>query len=150
MFDFSNLIKRCRVSLSPPDTDDYPHVQVEYNGKVKDVEVIMPYGVSARIPVDALGHKFVLNGDESDQAAIFNTPTKRLKQDVPGEVEFGSPEFLNSIRFKADGSVLISNGASSGAIEITADGKVIINGIEFGVHTHSGVEPGGSSTGGPS
>ena len=150
MIDLRNLIKRCRVSLSYPDTKSYPYVQVEYNDKVKDVEVIMPYGVSARIPVDALGHKFVLNGDEGDQAAIFNTPTKRFKQDIPGEVEFGSPEFLNSIRFKADGSVLISNGARSGIIEITADGKVIINGIEFGVHTHSGVEPGAGSTGGPS
>lgn len=144
-----NIIKRCRVTLSYPDVKNYPYVQVEYNGKVQDVEVILPYGVSARIPVDALGHLFTINGDEGNKAGIFNTPTERFKQDVPGEVEFGSPLFGNSIRFKADGSVLIKNSAGSGVIEITKEGLVIINGIVFDTHAHGGIEPGAGTSGGP-
>ena len=81
-----NLIKRCRVTLSYADDKAFPYVQVEFNDKVNDVEVIMPYGLYARIPVDALGHKIIINGDEGDQAAIFSTPSERFKNLAEGEV----------------------------------------------------------------
>lgn len=66
-----------------------------------------------------------------------------LKND--GSLAFGNSS--GAINIGPDGSVNLTNG--SGNVQLTADGKFIINGIEFGTHRHTGVESGGSTSGGP-
>ncbi len=169
-----NLIKRCRVALSYPDVKNFPYVQVEFNGKTIDVEVIMPYGLAARIPVDALGHKILLNADEGDQAAIFNTPTLRFKDLAEGEVALGNPLSGSVVYFRENGDIqvvgknnmtmtidaaMVITAASGLTInaDVTINGDVVIpagktlsvDGIDFGTHVHGGIEPGAGTSGGP-
>lgn len=171
-----NLIKRCRVTLSTPDDENFPSVQVSFNGKVRTVEVIMPYGLSARIPVDALGHKLLINGNEDDQAAIFNTPTERFKLKAEGEVAIGNPKSGSVVYFRENGDIQIigknafditvdagMNLTVAGGVTINADvtingtlkvsGDTVldslleVDGIDFATHVHGGVTAGGSNTG---
>ena len=133
------MIKRCRVSRSTSDTKQFPSVQVEFNDKVRTVEVIMPYGLAARIPADAMGHKLIINGNEDDQAAIFNTPTKRFKLDKEGEVAIGNPLSGSVVYFRENGDIeIIGKNAATMTVDadmnltvasgLTIDADVTING----------------------
>lgn len=66
-----------------------------------------------------------------------------LKND--GSLAFGNGNA--AINITANGDISFTN--PSGNVQLTADGKFIINGIEFGTHRHTGVESGGSTSGGP-
>ncbi len=52
-----------------------------------------------------------------------------------------------AINIAANGAISFTN--ASGNVQLTQDGKFIINGIEFGTHKHTGVQSGGSTSGGP-
>lgn len=66
-----------------------------------------------------------------------------LKND--GSLAFGNA--AGAINIGANGAITLTNG--SGTVQLTPDGKFIINGIEFGIHRHTNVQTGGGTSGGP-
>ena len=139
-----SLIRRARVSLSSPDTGNYPKVQVEYLGKTAMIEVIWPYGMGGRLPVDSLPFVFNVEGMEENKAGIGTDPVRRKKVDAEGEVWMGNPLAGTLIYFKEDGT--IEAGLDGSTFRKLIDERFI---TLFNSHTHSGVTAGGGVTGAP-
>lgn len=144
-----SLIKRATVSLSQPDTGDYPITQVSYLGKTAEIEVLWPYGMNGRLPKDAQVLCFNVEGMEENKAGIGNTPTTRDKVENEGETSFGNPLAGTFLRFKSDKTIELTNG--TGLITMNPNGDVNINGaiisatgeitnaagVVLGIHTHA-------------
>lgn len=145
----TSMIKRSRVSLSHPDTGDYPIVQITYLGKTADMEVIWPYGMNGRLPVDAIPVCFNIEAMEENKAGVGTTPTLRDKLENIGETSFGNPVAKTFLRFLSDTSIELTNG--TGLMTMLPDGSMNINGavisptgeitnsagIVLGTHTHA-------------
>jgi hypothetical protein len=100
-----SILVRSRVSLSKPDTGTFSIAQIEYLGKTANAEVIWPYGMGGRLPVDASFFRFNVEAMEENKAGIGTAPTIRVKVDEEGEVWFGNPLVKSIILFKSDNTI---------------------------------------------
>lgn len=112
-----SMIRRAVVSLSLPDTGDYPIVQVGYLGKTANAEAIWPYGLGGRLPEDAQVFLFNIEGMEENKAGIGTAPTQRKKVDNSGEIWVGNPLTQAIILFKSNGDI---EGTTDGIISLVA------------------------------
>lgn len=126
-----SMIRRARVSLSLPDTETYPIIQVEYLGKTANAEAIWPYGMGGRLPVDAQVFCFNIEGMEENKAGIGTTPTLRFKVNEEGEVYFGNPLTGSVTYYRSNGDIeIIGKNDQS----VTLDGAlniIAINGVNI-------------------
>lgn len=129
-----NMIKRAFVTNPGKDDKEFPVTQVSALGKVSDMEMLFPYGLSANLPKDSIVLLLSVQGDESNQAGIGYRHDLRPKNLKEGEVEVGNFLQGTSIKFDVDGNIHIT-------------GTVYINGELYTAHTHSGVTVGAGATG---
>lgn len=154
-----SIVRRAIVSLSLEDTGDYPLVQISYLGKTAKAEVIWPYGMGGRLPVDAIFFNFNIEGMEENKAGIGTQPKLRVKVDAEGEVWFGNPLTQSISLYKANGdneeTIKGDKKIIAENIEIGAEGSILRALIDeriiaiYNAHTHSGVTVGGGATGIP-
>jgi len=112
------LINRCYITNISKDDKTFQFAQVEYMGKVVDVEVIQPYGLSSNPPADSIGILFDIQSDDN-QVAIFNKHNERFKNLKEWEVQLGNFNTGASIKFEEDGNISVN--ATGGKIGITND-----------------------------
>lgn len=118
-----NLIKRGIVTLSGADSANFARCQVSYMGKVKNVEIVFPYGLAANLPKESLVLLFSVMGQEENMAGIGNLPGSRFKNLKEGEVVVGNPLTGAYVKFDEVGAVSVY-GATT--VNITAAGTVAI------------------------
>lgn len=125
-----------RAAITKPDKDDgnYHVAQVDYMGKVCDVEIITPYGLYSNTPKDGVAIIWNVQGQEENRVGISNTPKTRFKDLKPGEVVVGSPQTLSNAKFFTDGKIVITGKGNSivtidasGNVSITTDGTLTAN-----------------------
>ena len=126
------MFRRAVVSLSLPDTGDYPIVQIGYLGKNAKAEAIWPYGMGGRLPKNAQVFCFNIEGMEENKAGIGTTPTLRFKVNEEGEVYFGNPLTGSVTYFRSNGDIetIGTNDQTvtiSGNMDINVAGNVTIN-----------------------
>lgn len=107
-------IKRAVLSLAGKDVDPFSKGQVEYNGKVADIELQWPYGFSANPPEDSLILMLNVQGQEENRVGFANYPQKRFMNLKPGEVQIGNYLTGTNVKFLEDGSMVVTaiNGMS--------------------------------------
>lgn len=139
-----SLIRRVRVSLSLPDTGDYPKVQVTYLGKTGEMEVIWPYGMGGRLPVDAIPLCFNVEGMEENKAGIGTHPTIRFKVDAEGETWNGNPLSGSVTYYRENGDIEIIGKNNK---TVTIDGDMnITTGSDVNVNAGGNVNVTSSGT----
>jgi hypothetical protein len=116
-----------RAAITKPDKDDgnYHIAQVDYMGKVCDVEIITPYGLYSNTPKDGVAIIWNVQGQEENRVGISNTPKTRFKDLKPGEVVVGSPQTLSNAKFFTDGKIVVT-GKGNSIVTIDASGNVTI------------------------
>ena len=167
----TNMTRRCVLTKTTKDENNYQVVQVQYLGKIANVEALSLYGFSCNPPVGSTGTMWTVLGDEENRLAFFNLPQKRFKNLKPGEVQHGNPLTRSSIKYDEEGNITITSTKDiiiesankvtieATTVEIVADvtitGKltvsddVIAGTISSKDHIHSGVTSGGESSGPP-
>jgi len=175
----TNLVRRCAVTKSAEDRHNYQVVQVQYFGKIANVEVVSIYGISYNPPINSTGLMWTVLGDEENRTAIFYLPQDRAKGLKPGEIEIGNLLTKSSVKFDAEGNIIVTStkgviikSAEDVSIEsatnveikattINIDGDVNITGtltasddvvtgtISLKTHVHSGVTAGAVNSGPP-
>lgn len=127
-----NIVKRAYVSRSEPDTKDASLVQVSYFKKTGIAEVISPYGLCSRLPVNLQVVLFAVQGQENNRACIGYSQHDRLKNLAEGEVALFNPQTKTFIKLDKDGNIdidckakIVINAASD--VELTNVGKLTIN-----------------------
>ncbi len=114
-----------------------PRLMVRGSHDRTPVELFLPYGFSYQPPANGEVVYFSEQGDEDLAYATGVTGgNARPPTDYAGDVIFWGIKGQR-IRFKEDGSIDISGT------------KVTINGVEWDTHRHTGVQSGGSTSGGP-
>lgn len=136
-----NLITLSRVSLSLPDTGNYPVVQIDYMGTSKNMYVIWPYGMGGMLPKDSLSVTFNLRGFPENKAGIGTYPKNRFKNMKDGETWFGNPTANILIYFKEDGTIEV--GELGDTFRALIDERFI---NLFNAHTHPDPVSGVSGT----
>jgi len=122
-----SMIRRAVVSLSLPDTGDYPIVQISYLGKTANAEAIWPYGMGGRLPVDAQVFCFNIEGMEENKAGIGTTPTLRFKVNEEGEVYFGNPLTGSVTYYRSNGDIEII-GKNNKSVTLDGNMDVTVSG----------------------
>lgn len=150
-----NLIKRGIITLTTKDDSDFQICQVEYLGKVKNIELVLPYGLYANPQEQSLVLMFNIGANEENISGIPYNPYNRFKNLEKGEVVVGNPNTGAKIHFKANGDIDIE---TDGAININSTGSVNINGDTeplvrgnalktlFNSHTHTSAASGSPTT----
>lgn len=126
MANIPNLVKRGFITKPDKDAGNYQVSQVNYMGKVCNVEVITPYGLYSNLPTNAIAVIWNVQGQEENRIAIGNTPKTRFKDLKPGEVVVGSPQTLTYAKFKEDGTVIIQ-GKNNASVTIDMDGNITVD-----------------------
>lgn len=126
-----NIIRFAKVTLVGGDDKQFPESQYEYMGKVKDVVVVYPYGMSAKAPVENLAVLLTV-GHEENSVSIEMSEGTREKGLKAGEAVFGNWVSGSNIKFLANGDIEVtSNGnvnvTASGTVNVTAS-STIVNG----------------------
>ena len=123
-----NLIKRATVSLVGSDTGKYSSAQCKWGSdKVRDVQVISPYGYYYCAPVGSLALMFNVFGHEDNIAAIIDNPPTREKRLKPGEVCVVNPLTKSKIKFLENGDIEIT-GKNNLNVMVTGDINLTVNG----------------------
>lgn len=148
----TNIIKRAFITLAGGDNDKFQTTQINYLGKVADMEVIYPYGLCGNPPAGSLVLLFNVQGQEENKAGIANLPNQRFKNLKPGEVVLGNYLTGSYIKFLENGDIEMF--AKSGKINIVntnviSNQDVIASGISLTTHVHQDVTPGAGNTGLP-
>lgn len=112
-----NLLKLARVTKPSEDTENYPTVEVSFNGKVKKALLLTPYGLACSPPIDSLAFCMNALGQESTMFAISNDYLTRFKNLKEGEVAVGN--YLTTARtfYNEAGDVIVfspTNAALAG------------------------------------
>ncbi len=126
-----SLIRRAVVSLSMPDEGDFQLVQISYLDKTAKMEVIWPYGMGGRLPVDAIPFVFNVEGMEENKAGLGTAPTLRFKVNAEGEVWFGNPLSGSVVFFRENGDIE-KTGLADDTETISGTKKIIAPDIEIG------------------
>lgn len=103
-----NEIKIAKVTLNTDDSEQFPQMQTTYMGKVCDVALIQPYGLTSRPPSDALAVVLNQQGQEGTRMAVAFSPN------------------LRSTGLKA-GETKLENMVSGVKVYLTNDGDMIID-----------------------
>lgn len=122
-----SMIRRAVVSLSLPDTGDYPIVQIGYLGKTANAEAIWPYGMGGRLPKNAQVFCFNIEGMEENKAGIGTAPTVRFKVDDEGETYFGNP-ITGSVTYYRSNGDIETIGKNNQSITISSDMNITVAG----------------------
>lgn len=154
-----NLIKRAAVAIIN-DSGNYQTAQVSYFGKVSDIEVINPYGISSSPPIDSLVLMFNVMGQEENKAGIINAQPQRFKNLKEGEVVVGNYLTGSYVKFLQNGGIEVftegnatvtaSNAIIDANVTILGDcevgGNLTNGGVNVGTpHTHKAGTPPGNT-----
>ncbi len=123
----TNMIKYGRVSKSTPDAGNFAKGQVEYQGKIKDVLFVYPYGSHGIPPVDSLILLNNIKGAEENQAGIPFKPDVRPKLDAEGEYVVGNFEIGSIIKFLENGDIEIT-GKKDLNVTLVGNANVTVQG----------------------
>ena len=145
-----NLIKMVKVLLTKEISGkSFLKATCEFFGKQQDLSVLSLYGISFNPPVNSFGVSVSPNGYGDDAFVIIDRPDLRFTQLESGELKVGNYVTGSYVYFKADGTILIKGDVTvDGTVE--ADNFITSTVSDYNAHTHSGVQSGGSNTGGPS
>lgn len=129
------MIQRTIVTLSKPVTPGkYPTYQVQGLGnKPTNVENISPYGLASTMPLGALGAKWNIQGESSNQVGISYDPATLPALLAGGEVAIGNFTVGTFLKF-----------TNLGTIEVFKNGILVIK--DLVEHTHPSTDP---NTGAP-
>lgn len=157
-----NIIKRSIVNLITVN-GDHQIAQVSYLDKVKNIEVIYPYGLNATPPAKSTVLQFnVLANEENGAGIIYNTSLK-FGSLGDGEVVVGNPSTQSKVYFKANGDIeVVGSGdvkiTSSNNVEILSANEINLNGgtealvkgntfqTIYNAHIHTSAAPGSPTT----
>lgn len=145
-----NLIKRAVTTNTMKDDGEFPIQQVQYMGRVGNVEIITPYGLHSSPPKDALGVMWNIQAQEENRAGIFNTPQRRtIKNLKEGEVCLFNVETGNYLFMKQDGTVIMNTDrlVLTGDLEVQGQifDKAVTDDIRdiYNAHVHPENDSGG-------
>lgn len=122
-----NLVKRCYVSRVGNNQQRYQTTQVSYLNKTANVEVVYPYGLSGNPPLNSLGLMFNVQGQEENRAAIFNLPSKRVRNLKEGEVAVSNYLTESRVVFKENGDIEVT-GNNNQIVNITQNSEITVGG----------------------
>jgi hypothetical protein len=122
-----NLIKRCYISRVGSNQQRYQTTQVSYLNKTANIEVLYPYGLSGNPPRNSLGLMFNVQGQEENRAAIFNLPSKRVRNLKEGEVAISNYLTESRVVFKENGDIEVI-GKNNQTINITSNSEITVGG----------------------
>jgi len=98
-------------------------------------------GQDNQVPIEFRMH------DYSDGIAIVGVNPLSGAITIPSVIEHkGDSHHIGKMQIDGD---ITHAGATQHTGDVTITGNLVVNGIPFGTHVHSGVQPGGSSTGAP-
>jgi len=157
------MIKVARL-ISVDDTGNLRFCMVSALGRPdQKAQLITPYGIMSNPPTDSMAVVLAQQGQESNLLAMADDPNNRTLRDLKtGEIAIGNYITGDYIFFDENGTLNIKVSTDvianiDGDAQITATNVNIIsdtlkhNGVNIGDdHTHGGIEPGSSSTLGPS
>lgn len=113
------------------------------------VEHFEPYGYTSRPHPGAEAIALHLGGDRAHCVAVVVADRRyRLQQLEQGEVGIYTDEG-DSIILRRGSEIHVTTATMRHSGVIISEGDVIAGGVSLMHHTHSGVEPGGGSTGQP-
>lgn len=172
-----SAFKSARVTATD-DTVDLRGGTLAYQGASRTGTLWTPYGLCHNPPVGSVALVWAQNGQDSNLIGIADAPaTRTLRSLKSGEVGLANYLTGSYALFKENGDLEID--AVNANVEITANnvnvtltgsatftiggctitmsasgisvsgGTVTADGIDLKTHTHSGVQTGGGSTGGP-
>ena len=125
-----NSIKQSVVSALTDDSEAYPRVKVEYNGKTTNAVRLSPYGLDSNPPKDAFCLLLSSQGQESVKFGLISDFLNRKKGLAEGETVLYNTVTGDYVFLKSDGSIEIVN-TSGGNIKIASDGKIsVLNGSD--------------------
>lgn len=119
--------------VSVDDSQDYPVVTANMNGKETDALLFFPYGLCANPPVSAFGPVIAAAGGDAVKYAFADDYSSRFRGLDPGEVQLGNYGQENYTKYADDGSITHKTGSTSvklnkdGSVEIDTDADVTIN-----------------------
>ena len=123
MANLPTATKRARITKPDKDEGNYHVAQVDYMGKVCDVEIVTPYGLYSNTPADGVAIIWNVQGQEENRVGFSNTPKTRFKNLKPGEVVVGSPQTLSNAAFMTDGSIVVT-GKNNTVVTVDASGNI--------------------------
>lgn len=134
----ASLIQRVLIVDSPSyHPGEYPNAQISSLGKTSFMELVSPYGIASAPPKGSSGVKFNIQGESSNQVGIAydlsTLPNFQNGEVVVGAFSVSTPTYLKFTQL--------------GTIEVWKAETLIIS--DLITHIHSGVEPGGGSSGPP-
>ena len=121
------MIRRCYITNISKDDVDYQFAQVEYMGKVVDVENIVPYGFCNNPPAESIGILFDVGSDDN-QVSIFNKHKERFKNLLEWEVQIGNYKTKSSIKFEDSGNIVAD--AKAGGLILKNNNEELVSMIE--------------------
>lgn len=132
------MIQRTVVTLSKPVVPgEYPTYQVKGLGnKPTTVENISPYGLASTLPLNALGVKWNVQGESSNQVGMSYDPATLPALLAGGETAVGNFVIGSYLKFTA-----------LGTIEVYKNNILVI--ADLSIHIHSGVTTGTGTSGPP-
>ena len=137
-----NMIKRAVSTLDCDTKNNITRTQVSYMGKTKQIEVYLPYGISANIPNNSDYILLNIQGQEENVVGLGHYIEGKIKNLNVGEIVIQNPIAGTKIYLKSDGSIDII--ATSG-INLGLSGKAIAR--KDDAVTGQIIIPGGSSAG---
>ena len=138
-------------SLVSDDTGIFQKVKAKFFNQTQDVNVLNMYGISFNPPDNSFGVAFRANNDSANNIfAMIDRPDLRFTGLAKGELKIGNYVTGNSVLFKVDGTIEITATTVKIIGDLDVTGDISTSAIaSLNAHTHSGVESGGSNTGGP-
>jgi phage gp45-like len=121
-----SLIRQAIITLITDDSEKYPLMQVNYNGKTSYVIRVSPYGLCSNPGTDMFSLLFNSGGNESQKFGIPVDLLNRYKNLKEGEVVLHNSKARNYVYLRENGNVFIQNDASY--IRVGWDGDIHLNG----------------------
>lgn len=167
-----------RQTIDANDEGDFTITEVKSLAQIKNVRQLSNYGYFCAPPLTSTWVLFDMRANLDDVFGIGHDYDKRMKNLQPGEIAIGNTETGAYIFLDKDGNIhihapqqvhvtcdtayVVANTSITveapkttwtGNITLhgtlTSDEDVIASGISLNSHVHSGVQSGGSNTGGP-
>jgi hypothetical protein len=123
-----NMVKIARVTIPDKDSGIDSIAQVDYMGKPGNAQMVMPYGLAARVPKGCTVLLFSIGGSSQNSAGIPTNPENRFRDLKEFEVKVGNFKNKNNVYFKEDGTVVVKAGVDGGDVIIeNKDGLTTLN-----------------------
>ncbi len=117
------MIKRSITVQQQSDNTFNPTVKVSSFSNVTDSEVILPYGFYSVAPANSQAITLNILGQENNQSSFVYNNASRFKGLSVGEVQIGSQQTGNNIKFLNNGNINIKNDA--GYIMLSKDSIIL-------------------------